>query len=98
MKQALGEACLTAVALALLIWSAVTMLLDGFSLAPAAEETKPFLWYLLLGTLPFLAWNGFMTCLGKKKLRLLGNVVLFLFLALQAPFLHSEGDPGKGVT
>lgn len=25
-------------------------------------------------------------------------LVLFLFLALQAPFLHSEGDLGKGVT
>lgn len=81
MWQVLGTAILAAVTSALFIWAAFSMYTDVFSLGEDTEG-KPFIWYLLLGTLVILGWNEAMRYLGKRKLRLWGNFGVLAVLAV----------------
>lgn len=81
MWQVLGTAILAAVTSALFIWSAFSMYTDVFSFGEDTEG-KPFIWYLLLGTLVLLGWNEAMRYLGKRKLRLWGNFGVLAVLAV----------------
>lgn len=81
MWQVLGTAILAAVTSALFIWAAFSMYTDVFSFGEDTEG-KPFIWYLLLGTLVLLGWNEAMRYLGKRKLRLWGNFGVLAVLAI----------------
>lgn len=81
MWQVLGTAILAAVTSALFIWAAFSMYTDVFSFGEDTEG-KPFIWYLLLGTLVLLGWNEAMRYLGKRKLRLWGNFGVLAVLAV----------------
>lgn len=81
MWQVLGTAILAAVTSALFIWAAFSMYTDVFSFGEDTEG-KPFIWYLLLGTLALLGWNEAMRYLGKRKLRLWGNFGVLAVLAV----------------
>lgn len=81
MWQVLGTAILAAVTSALFIWATFSMYTDVFSFGEDTEG-KPFIWYLLLGTLVLLGWNEAMRYLGKRKLRLWGNFGVLAVLAV----------------
>lgn len=85
--QALGTAVMAAVVSALFIWAAFSMYTDVF---PFEEATKGklFIWYLFLGTLLFLGWNEAMRYLGKRRLRLLGNLGILAALAAMLGFSY----------
>jgi len=76
----LGTAFLAAVTSALFIWAAFSMYTDVFPFGETAEG-KAFIWYLLLGILLLLGWNEAMRYLGKRKLRLGGNLGVLAVLA-----------------